>query len=51
MPGGLFAVEIDARQAEPVRDLFTSSGFAQVKVQNDLAGLARHVFGRLPLGA
>ena len=51
LPGGLFAVEIDARQAGPVQELFTSSGFAQVKVQNDLAGLARHVFGRLPVGA
>ncbi|HEY2031672.1 MAG TPA: peptide chain release factor N(5)-glutamine methyltransferase, partial [Myxococcales bacterium] len=51
LPGGLFAVEIDARQAGPVQDLFTSVGFAQVKVQNDLAGLARHVFGRLPEGA
>jgi len=48
VPGGLFAIEIDPRQASVVQDLFQRAGFLRVKVQNDLAGLARHVFGRLP---
>jgi release factor glutamine methyltransferase len=51
LPGGLLAVEIDPEQARVVQDLFGSAGFLRVKVQNDLAGLARHVFGRLPEGA
>lgn len=51
LPGGLLAIEIDPPQASAVQDLFKLAGFVRIKVQNDLAGLARHVFGRLPEGA
>jgi release factor glutamine methyltransferase len=50
-PGGLFAVEIDPAQADETRELFEANGFIGVKVQRDLAGLPRHVAGRLREGS
>ena len=42
-PGGVFAVEIGWDQAEAVKGLFETAGFADVKVVKDLAGRDRVV--------
>jgi release factor glutamine methyltransferase len=46
-PGGLFATEIDPPQAARVSALLVDAGLAGVRVVRDLAGLDRHVTGRL----
>lgn len=45
-PGGALLVEIDPRQAEPVREAFAAAGFGALEVLRDLAGDARVVAGR-----
>lgn len=44
-PGGALVVEIGSTQAAAVRSLFLKSGFADVAVEKDLAGLDRLVVG------
>lgn len=46
-PQGLLAVEIDPAQGETAAQLFAQAGFREVRVDKDLAGLQRHVAGRL----
>lgn len=46
-PQGLFATEIDPSQGASVAQMLEKAGFSQVRVQRDLAGLDRHVAGRL----
>jgi len=50
-PGGALLVEIDPRQAEPVREAFAAAGFGALEVLRDLAGDARVVAGRVGAGA
>jgi release factor glutamine methyltransferase len=49
-PGGFLVVEIAPTLAEAVEGLFAGAGFAEVRVASDLAGRARLVRGRRPLG-
>lgn len=44
-PGGWLMVEIGAEQGKSVQSLIELAGFAQVKVEKDLAGLDRVVIG------
>ncbi len=46
-PGGLFATEIDPSQGERVAEMCRAAGLVGVRVQRDLAGLDRHVVGRI----
>jgi release factor glutamine methyltransferase len=46
-PGGVFATEIDPSQGERVVELSRAAGLQGVRVERDLAGLDRHVVGRL----
>ncbi len=46
-PGGVFATEIDPSQGGRVAELFRAAGLSGVRVERDLAGLDRHVLGRL----
>lgn len=46
--GGALALEIGCSQAAAVQELFAEAGFASSAVFQDLAGLDRVVFGRLP---
>src|SRR5206468_9772801 len=46
-PGGVFATEIDPSQTAPVVELRRAAGLQGVRVERDLAGLDRHVVGRL----
>jgi release factor glutamine methyltransferase len=48
VPGGLLAVEMGFTQATVVSQLFESSGFKNVSVHKDLAGLDRFVTGTAP---
>jgi release factor glutamine methyltransferase len=48
VPGGLLAVEMGFTQAAVVSQLFESSGFKNVSVHKDLAGLDRFVTGTAP---
>jgi release factor glutamine methyltransferase len=45
-PGGLFATEIDPSEAGTVSRLLSEAGLSQVRVERDLAGLARFVAGK-----
>jgi len=45
LPGGLLFVEIGSAQAHQVQQLFISGGFDAPRVEQDLAGLARIVWG------
>ena len=47
-PQGFFAAEIDPSQASAAIALCIEAGLAQVRVDKDLAGLQRHVVGRMP---
>jgi release factor glutamine methyltransferase len=47
-PQGLFATEIDPSQGAQVADFCTRAGLVAVRVEKDLAGLQRHVAGRMP---
>ncbi len=49
-PSGWLMVEIGARQARAVADLFSSAGLREVAVQRDLNGHDRVVTGRSPAG-
>jgi release factor glutamine methyltransferase len=46
-PGGWLVVEVGVGQSDAVRRLFTESGFVDVDVRPDLAGISRVVAGRL----
>lgn len=46
-PGGWLVVEVGSGQAEAVTGLFVASGFVDVDVRADLAGIPRVVAGRL----
>jgi release factor glutamine methyltransferase len=46
--GGWLIVEHGDTQGAPVRELFESSGFAEVRTHRDLARLDRCTEGRLP---
>ena len=48
LPQGLFATEIDPSQGAQVAELCTNAGLIAVRVERDLAGLERHVTGRMP---
>ena len=48
LPGGLFGTEIDPPQSAQVAELCKSAGLIGVRVVRDLAGLDRHVTGRVP---
>jgi release factor glutamine methyltransferase len=45
--GGTFATEIDPSQGERVAELCQAAGLQGVRIERDLAGLDRHVVGRL----
>lgn len=45
LPGGLLLVEIGGAQAHQVQQLFICGGFGAPRVEKDLAGLARIVWG------
>jgi release factor glutamine methyltransferase len=47
-PGGLLALEISDTQGEPVRALLADTGYADVRIEKDLAHLDRFAFGRRP---
>ncbi|MCA1825945.1 MAG: peptide chain release factor N(5)-glutamine methyltransferase [Myxococcales bacterium] len=47
-PRGLFATEIDPSQGESVSELCAQAGLLSVRIERDLAGLERHVAGRVP---
>ncbi len=49
-PGGWLIVEIAPTLEEAVAGLFAEAGFEDVRVANDLAGRARLVHGRRPMG-
>lgn len=48
MPGGLLALEADARRAQDTAILARDAGFEGVDVRNDLSGRPRYVLGRRP---
>ena len=48
LPGGLFGTEIDPPQSARVAELCRAAGLTGVRVVRDLAGLDRHVTGRVP---
>ncbi len=43
-PGGLLALEIDARSTIPVTDLATASGWTRVRIERDLFDRPRYLF-------
>ena len=47
-PGGLLAMEIGRSQAGETRELLERSGFTDVSIENDLSGIARFPFARIP---
>ena len=47
-PGGLLALEVDARRAQQTAALAARSGFERVEVRPDLFGRTRYVLGRQP---
>lgn len=51
LPGGLFGTEIDPPQSGPVAEMCKAAGLTSVRVVRDLAGLDRHVTGRLAMEA
>ena len=48
VPGGRIYFEIGSGQAEAVRSILEQAGFAGIRVVQDLAGLDRVVYGKLP---
>lgn len=48
LPGGLLALEIGETQAPAVLALLEDAGYTHIGAQDDLAGIARVVFGRRP---
>lgn len=48
MPGGLLCLEIGYDQGAEVSQLLKEQGFIQVRVEKDLCGLDRNVYGKLP---
>ena len=46
MPGGWLGVELGAGQSESVIALMEAAGFQDMAIRHDLAGHARHLFGR-----
>ena len=48
LPGGLLACEHGAAQGGAVRALLRAAGFLEVETREDLAGLPRVSFGRMP---
>ena len=51
LPGGFFGTEIDPPQSAQVVELCKAAGLTGVGIVRDLAGLDRHVTGRVPGGA
>lgn len=47
-PGGLLAVEVGWDQSQTVAKMFKQSGFCNVEIKNDLAGIGRVVLGFNP---
>lgn len=47
-PGGLLALEVDARRAQETASLATAAHFTNVEVRADLFGRPRYVLGRRP---
>ena len=47
-PGGLLALEADARRAQQTANLLSDAGLTGVHVHNDLFGRPRYVLGRQP---
>ncbi len=47
-PGGLLALEVDARRARETAALLAAAGFTGVTVQDDLFGRPRYAAGHLP---
>jgi release factor glutamine methyltransferase len=48
VPGGALVVEHGFAHSEMVQDLLRDTGFAQITVRRDLAGIARVAAGRSP---
>ncbi len=48
LPGGLLAVEVGHHQAEQVAALFAASGYEDVEIHKDLAGIGRVVIASKP---
>lgn len=46
LPGGWLAVEVGQGQAADVSALMECAGLSEIEIQNDLAGIARVVYGR-----
>ncbi len=44
-PGGMLAFEVGIHQAESVKQLMQQNGFTDIQTANDLAGIARVVYG------
>jgi release factor glutamine methyltransferase len=47
-PGGLLALEVDARRAQQTAALAVQAGFERVEVRDDLFGRPRYLLGRQP---
>jgi release factor glutamine methyltransferase len=47
-PSGLLALEVGYTQSDRVNDLLVKSGFIEVQIVNDLAGIPRVVWGNAP---
>lgn len=47
-PGGMLCLEIGYDQGAEVAQLLQQQGFTQVRVEQDLCGLDRNVYGKLP---
>ena len=48
MPGGALVLEVASHRAQESAYLAAATGFTDVRVERDLAGLERVVIGRLP---
>ena len=46
-PGGLLFLEVGEGEAEPVKEMLLSGGFAEAELRQDSAGTDRVVIGRL----
>ncbi len=47
-PGGSLVMEVASHRAQQTANMVAETGFAEVRVEHDLAGLERVVIGRLP---
>ena len=47
-PGGMLCLEIGYDQGAEVKQLLEQQGFTQVRVEQDLCGLDRNVYGKMP---